>query len=208
MKVYRTTDPEFSAYGRKIEFEDTCEIIAEAKKISLPEVGSNYTASVESLEKLSVSKLICDRIYGELPIEVGICLGFSESLNALEWHNSSEINIAVTDFILLLGKLCDFKGGRYESENIKAFLVKKGEMIEVFADTMHFCPLNTEKSGFSCIVVLPKGTNIPLERETKEEYLFRKNKWLIAHVENRALLEKGVKGGIYGKNISFSDLNL
>ena len=41
--------------------------------------------------------------YGELPIQIGYCNGHNELLNAVEYHRSSEINLAATDAVLILG---------------------------------------------------------------------------------------------------------
>ena len=38
------------------------------------------------------------------------------------------------------------------------------------------------------------------ETETEEKLLFRKNKWIIAHVENETLINRGVIAGITGTN--------
>ena len=74
-------------------------------------------------------------------------------------------------------------------------------MVEIYSSTLHFCPCEVSKEGFGCIVILPKGTNLPLEEEEADPFLFRKNKWLIAHEENKDLIQKGVTPGITGTNI-------
>lgn len=202
MHIYRVTDSEFCDYGQVLDI-DTDEIVYEAGRISMPASGSVYTASQPEFENLKISSDIRDKYFGELATQTGYCYGHSNALNALEWHKCSEINIAVTDMILLLGDIRDVKKGRYDSANVKAFLVKKGEAIEVYATTLHFCPIETSPDGFGCVVVLPQGTNLPLDGESKDKLLFRKNKWLIAHEDNAALTEKGVFPGIYGENYKF-----
>ena len=91
-------------------------------------------------------------------------------------------------------------GNRYNSANVKAFLLKKGEAIEVYATTLHFCPLQVADSGFGCVVGLLEGTNTPLDTESDNKLIFRKNKWLIAHEDNKALTDRGAVAGIYGEN--------
>ncbi len=202
MHIYRVTDSEFCDYGQVLDI-DTDEIVDEAGRISMPASGSVYTASQPEFENLKIASDIRDKYFGELATQTGYCYGHSNALNAMEWHKCSEINIAVTDMILLLGKVQDVKDGRYDSADVKAFLVKKGEAIEVYATTLHFCPIETNADGFGCVVVLIKGTNLPLDGEPKDKLLFRKNKWLIAHEDNAALTEKGVFPGIYGENYKF-----
>ena len=41
--------------------------------------------------------------YGGLPIQIGYCNGNNKKLNVVEYHRSSELDIAVDDLILLLG---------------------------------------------------------------------------------------------------------
>lgn len=199
MKIYRVSDKEFMPYGRLINL-DTEEIISTAEKIPMPENGSVYTASEKVFEELEVTDTIREEYYAEMPVQVGYCCGHSDRLNAVEWHKCSEINIAVTDFILLLGKVEDVDNGKYNSENIKAFKVCKGEAIEVYSTTLHFCPIETNDDGFGCVVALLKGTNLPLEREHKDKIIFRKNKWILAHEENKELIDRGVVSGVYGPN--------
>ena len=199
MKFYSVTDPEFKAFGRVLDI-DVSELIATAEKIEMPAEGSIYNPSREEFEALPVMDTITRAIFGELPAQLGYCYGHSNMLNALEWHTCSEVNVAVTDMILLLGDVRDVENGHYDSAKVKAFKVKKGEAIEVYATTLHFCPIETSKDGFGCVVGLLKGTNIPLEEPTLDKLLFRKNKFLIAHEDNKALVDKGVFPGIYGEN--------
>jgi len=200
MKIYRVTDKEFETFGKVLDI-DTKEIIEVAEKTKMPDEGSCYVASYEEFEKLSVMQTIQNEYFGGMPTQLGYCYGHSNMLNALEWHKCSEINVAVTDLILLLGDVRDIEeGNKYNSDKVKAFKVLKGEAIEVYATTLHFCPIETAKSGFGCVVGLLKGTNTDLDFAPCDKLIFRKNKWIMAHVDNTALLNKGVVGGIYGIN--------
>ncbi len=192
--------PEFAEYGRVIEGMDVSEICETARKIEMPNEGSVYQASVESFEALYIAKQIEDTVFGTLPAQIGYCYGHSNMLNATEWHACSELNIAVTPLVLILGKRSDIKDGRLDSAHMKAFYVPEGTVIEVYATTLHFCPCEVSADGFGCVVGLSAGTNIPLDAPTSDKLLFRKNKWLLAHEDNSALIERGVVAGIYGEN--------
>ena len=51
------------------------------------------------------------------------------------------MNVAVTPLVLLLAKLDDVGAdGRLDSAKVKAFLLERGDVVEVYADTLHFCP--------------------------------------------------------------------
>ena len=200
LNLYRTSDAEFAEYGRVIKGIDTAEIVKTAQGIAMPETGSAYEASTPAFEALSIKNEIQDVCYGELPAQIGYCYGHSNFLNGWEWHTSSEVNVAVTDLVLILGKVGDIKNGKIDSSTAKAFYVEKGEIIEVYATSLHFCPCEVESSGFGCVVALPVGTNVPLEREAADKLLFRKNKWIFAHVDNDGLIARGVLPGITGEN--------
>ena len=121
----------------------------------------------------------------------------------MEYHRNSEINVAVTDIVLLLGCQQDIADDfTYETEKIEAFLVPAGTAIEVYATTLHYAPCHVQDSGFQCVVVLPRGTNTELTFETgktgEESLMTAKNKWLIAHKE--AGIE-GAFAGLVGENL-------
>ena len=113
---------------------------------------------------------------------------------------SSEINIAVTPLVLILGHIWDMENGKTDSSKFTAFYLPAGTAAEVYSTTLHFCPCEAGKDGFGCVVGLPLGTNTSLETEVSDPLLFRKNKWIVAHNDNKALIERGVLPGISGEN--------
>ena len=123
-----------------------------------------------------------------------------DTLSALEWHTSSEVNVAITPLVLMLAKRSDMVGNEIDSARVKAFYLPKGTVIECYATSLHFCPCQVTEDGFQMVVALPRGTNEPLLSPVDDPLLFRRNKWLISHVENQALLARGAVGGIYGTN--------
>lgn len=201
LPIYSVESEEFKRFGKVLHGFDTKEIVSVAKKIEPPENGSSYLASVDDFETLDIAydmEVLC---YGALPIQVGYCWGQNSNMNAMEWHAANEVNIAVTDLILILGHVWDLNGGRIDSSKFKVFYLPAGTVAEIYASSLHFCPCQVEKGGFGCVVALPQGTNTNLEEKTKDPLLFRKNKWIIAHEENCALIDRGVMPGITGENI-------
>lgn len=197
---YDIFSEEFSEYGRVIDDIGVSEIMAEAKAIPYPESGSAYLPSVKSFEATDAAKKVKEAIFGALDTQMGYCYGHNDRLNATEWHFSSELNIALTPLVLILGKRSDIKEGRIDSTKMKAFYVPKGAVIEVYATTLHFCPCQVSDSGFGCVVGLPLGTNTPLDAPVEDKLLFRKNKWLLAHEDNEVLIGRGAAAGICGEN--------
>ncbi len=197
---YSVEDAAFAPFGRVVRDFDASPILEAAKKIAVPAQGSAYVATEPTFEALETAAHIRDRFYGELPTQVGYCWGYNTMLNATEWHTGSEINIAVTPLVLLLGHLWDVKDGKIDASAFKAFYVPAGSVLEVYATSLHYCPCQVQDGGFGCVVALPAGTNTPMERPAEDRLLFQKNKWLIAHEGNGELIAKGVFGGISGIN--------
>ncbi len=200
LKIYRTTDKEFIPFGYVIKDINATAFIEAAKKADEVKEGSLYVAEADYFKDLDAAKDIEIKYFGELPAQAGYCYGYSNKLNAVEWHKSSEINVATTDLILFLGQVQDIVDRKIDSSKIKAFYVEKGEVIEVYATTLHFCPCQVSEEGFGAVVVLPKGTNVPLEGEYEDKLMFRKNKWILSHVDNEGLIARGVIPGVTGEN--------
>ncbi len=202
MKIQNVADASFRKYGKVLEGYDFTALLKEMKHTPVPE-DVVYVASVEELEALEIEKTLQDKAFGGLPIQIGYCNGHNKKLNAVEYHRNSEINVAVTDIVLLLGCQQDIADDfTYETEKIEAFLVPAGTAIEVYATTLHYAPCHVQDSGFQCVVVLPRGTNTELTFETgktgEESLMTAKNKWLIAHKE------AGIEGafvGLVGENL-------
>lgn len=199
LEFHCVCEKEFARYGCVLK-QDYSALIEEAKKLPYPETGSKYEPTVPSFEALPLRSMIKEELFGELEIQMGNCWGYNSYLNALEWHKNSEINVAATDLVLLLAKLDDIEDGKLDSAKVKAFFVPAGKAIEVYADTLHFCPCQTSDEGFNCVVVLPAGTNTNLDNKPEDKLLFRKNKWIFCHEDNEGLKAKGVVPAIYGEN--------
>ncbi len=199
--IHSVQDTAFARYGRVITDLDTTDILVAAAKKPMPVAGSAYEASTDNFECLPIAVQIADKCFGELPTQIGYCYGHNRLFNAWEWHTSSEINIATTDLVLILGDVRDMENNTIDASKAELFYLRKGEAVEVYATTLHFCPCEVEASGFGCVVALPKGTNLPLEKTAADPYLFCKNKWLIAHSDNAALIRRGAPSGISGENI-------
>lgn len=199
LKIYDVHDAAFRPFGRILDM-DTAEIVEVAKTIPMPAEGSVYVPAEEKFAALAISEEICDNCFGQMPTQMGYCYGHSNFLNAVEWHTSSEINVAVTPLILLLGRVQDIENRTLPSDKMTAFYVPAGTAIEVYATTLHFCPCEVQKEGFGCVVALPTGTNTDLAKPAKDKLLFRTNKWLLTHVDNAAHIAKGVVAGVTGEN--------
>ena len=158
IEIFSIKDKKFEKYGNVIEIE-TDEIVKACEKLIFPDIGSEYIASVNSLETLNMSEALRQIMFGGCDAQIGITHGHNNFMNGLEYHRSSEVNIAATPLVLILGLQYEMKGNEYDSSKVKAFYMEKGDAAEIYATTLHFCPCQVSDSGFSCVVVLPKNTN-------------------------------------------------
>lgn len=103
IKQISVMEPEFKKYGKVIGGYDLKEILQKMEETPCPD-DVVYVASVKELEDLKIAEELADGVYGQMPIQIGYCNGHNRKLNALEYHRDSEINIAVSDMVLLLAK--------------------------------------------------------------------------------------------------------
>jgi len=203
MVIKSVTDAAFRKYGRVISEIDFSELVAKMDETPLPDDVA-YEPSVEILENLAIKEKLQTVCFGELPIQVGYCNGHNHLLNAVEYHRSSEINVAATDAIFLLGLQQDITDDfTYDTAKIEAFQCPKGTAVEFYATTLHYAPCSVGDNGFKVSVVLPKDTNLPLDEKhagCEDALITAKNKWLIGHAEGG--LAAGTHIGLIGENIS------
>lgn len=200
LPIYSVEDEAFASYGRILPNVDTAAIVTAAARMENPESGASYVPHLEEFAQLPVAAELRDLYFGTLPTQIGYCWGHNQSLDATEWHTSSEVNIAVTPLVLLLAHRWEILDGKLDASAFKAFYLPAGTAVEVYATSLHFTPCQVSDGGFGCVVALPAGTNVPLEEKTADPLLFRQNKWLLCHEENQTLIGRGVVPGITGCN--------
>ena len=203
LPFYSVHDDAFRRFGRVIAFP-TQELTTLCKQtILMPESGGCYETDIPELENLDIFNKVRNTLRGEGSCQIGCCWGYNRKLNCLEYHRASEHNIAVSDFVLLLAAQQDMEGNELPEGKVNAFYVPKDTVLEIYATTLHFCPCQVNDDGFCCIVILPRGTNKPLEHvhvgDGEERLLWAKDKWLIAHKEAPAV-QRGAYPGLHGEN--------
>lgn len=207
IKIHSVKDKVFKTYGRIVQGYDFSNLIKYMEDYtSVPEKGNMYITSVEDMEKMGNLEEIRSNLYGDMPIQIGYCNGKNTTYNGFEYHKGSEINIAVTDFMLVLGHTWDIENNTYNVDQAEIFYVEKGTAIEMYQTTLHLSPCRVSDEGFKDIVILPKGTNTPLKDKKdqiseEDVLLLQTNKWVLAHPEREPLIRQGAHPGVVGKNI-------
>ncbi len=204
--VFSVFDEKFKTFGRVLSGYDFSALQKYMEeKTDIPESGNIYIASVPELEETELKEQLENVLYGAALIQIGYCNGKNTTYNGFEYHKCSEINVAVSDFMLVLGHVWDIKENTFDIKNASVFFVPKGTAIEMFQTTLHLSPCRTCDEGFRDIVVLLKGTNTPLEKkpafaDPEAKLLLQKNKWVIAHPEREPLIKQGAFPGVIGEN--------
>ena len=210
MKIYSVLDKEFAPYGKVLEgYDTTCLLKALDSETPQPE-GVDYIGSVAALESTCLFGVLQINAYGGMPIQIGYCNGSNTKLNCLEYHRDSELNIGLYDFVLLVAREDDIIDGKLDTSKVMAFKAAAGQVVEVYATTLHYAPCNATKDGkFKVAIVLPKGTNGPvpsIKPITFEDKTLRAcNKWLLAH-KDAAEASDGAYIGLTGENIDIADI--
>ena len=186
LSIFSVEDPEFAPYGRVLKGYECSTMISYAKShVDMPAKGTAYVRTDAGLEAVDEMKPLSATVYGGMPLQAGWCIGRNNKMNAMEFHKGNEINIAVTDLFLLLGKVEDIQDNRYDSKKITGFYAPQGCAVELYASTLHFAPINVGADPFISIVILPACTNTlfegPRPIRPGDELLFAVNKWMICH---------------------------
>jgi hypothetical protein len=205
MELKSVYDKAFKRYGTVLKDYDFTDLL-EAMKITPSPDEVEYAASVTWLEATETAKLLKDNFFGGMPIEVGYCNGHNWTLNALEYHRDSELNIAATDAVLLVGDVHDItEDFTYDTKLVEAFFLPAGTGVQLYSTTLHYAPCSYGTDAFQVAIVLPRGTNYNLSGKPlpqgEDQLLFAVNKWLMAHEE------AGIPGayiGLIGENLKVS----
>lgn len=206
VKILSVFDDEFMTYGRVIDGYDFSALVDYmVSKTEIPNTEGNiYVPSVDVMESTDVAKSVCKTFYGDMPIQIGYCNGRNQTYNGFEYHKGSEINIAVTDFMLVLGHTWQIEDNKFYVGDEQVFFVPKGTAIEMYQTTLHLSPCRVDDIGFMDIVILPKGTNTPLDEkeivDNESALLLQRNKWVLAHPEREPLIKQGAHPGLIGEN--------
>ncbi len=206
LTILSIDDPAFSKFGKILninKFKEATTYLENSTKV--PETKNLYIAHDELFEAALKDTSIYKDVFGGMELQYGYVNGNNSHLNALEYHKSSEINIAVTPMVLMLGHVDDIKSKLYNTIHLSTFYLPRNTAIELYPKTLHFSPCKVLDTGFICGVILPKGTNVDFVKsddyEQEENYfLFKTNKWLLAHEEYSGVTTAGARVGIIGKN--------
>lgn len=209
MKIYDVSDKKFAKYGKVLDGYEFDELFDNLKQTEVPKSGIEYVASNDSLENCAVADEFEKRGFGGMKIQIGYVNGVNTTLNCLEYHKSSEFNIAMNDVVLVLGNESAIADGKFDTNLCEVFFIPAGSGVELYGTTLHYAPFSIDENGYRVVCVLPRGTNdgkINFDcRNYEDKACFGVNKWLLAHGDAPEVSD-GAYVGLKGKNIKYTDL--
>lgn len=204
--IYEVDSLWFQQYGRVLPLNKALDAIFYLQNTTIPTSGNQYVAHDDKFVKALQNTSLFDDIFGYVPLQYGYVNGHNTKMNALEYHKSSEINIALDDIVLFVGHAKQIVEGQLNTSNTTAIFVPKNTIFELYPKVLHFSPCATTSKGFRCGVILPRGTNLDLVVAPMEKSLFKTNKWLLAHEEAATLIDQGAQIGLQGANLEIQTI--
>jgi len=204
LDIKEVSHDNFSKYGELVTNYDFSEALGWLNSESpIPDEGNCYVTGEAALEKLPLKGQLESEFWGGMPCQIGYCNGRNTMLNGLEYHRCSELLVAGTDLLLFLAQRQDMTDHMISSDKIQSFYLSKGDAVELYATTLHYVPSRVSEDWFRTLIILPVGTNLPLDKASGG-VLRSRNKWFIAHKDAKAQRARGAVVGITGENFSLS----
>jgi hypothetical protein len=202
-RIHTVFEDQFKGYGRVCSLVDSSGLLGWAKStIDVPRSGTRYVPSLTVLEHREEIQRLGRCVYGRLPFQAGTCAGNNSQLTGVEYHQGSETVVAVSDCVMLLGRVQDIVHLSYDGSATEAFFIPSGTAVELFSTTLHYTPCQATPEGFLVLILLLEGTNAPLEagHRTSDDHplLTKVNKFLMVHASQREKIESGIRPGLRG----------
>jgi hypothetical protein len=210
VSIRSVNHPAFARYGRVLDRFDASEMIARAKEILPGSEEIVYEPSVPALEEPSaLNTAIATQVYGGMDVQVGWCYGRNLQMAGLEYHKGIEVNVCLTETLLLVGDQRDIAYAdepTYDTRLVEGFYAPAGCVVEFHPWNLHFAPIHVAEGGsFATLVYLPRRTNTDIafevERVGEAKLLFAVNKWLLVHPDAADLIGQGAYPGLVGDDI-------
>lgn len=205
LKIQLIHEMSFRRYGRLLPKDAYQSAIDFLATTDIPKSNNRYIAHDPTFAAAVATTIPASDVFGSVAIQYGYVNGHNTMLQALEYHKSSEINVALTPMIVIVGLAQDIIDNQYDSSQVEIFYVPAMTVIEFHPLVLHFSPCKVLEEGFVCGVLLPFGTNTEFvkakwNQTAEDQLLFKTNKWLLAHVDNQGLIEQGAFPGLTGVN--------
>ncbi len=182
MGNYDILSAELRPYGKVIGNVDVKDMLEIGKDIEITD-AVYYERDFDKFHNCASFEYFKNMSFGGMDIQVGYCVGRNADVDTMEYHTCSEVNIAVHDMLITIGKVQDVENGSIASDKLDTFFVPAGTVVELYATTLHYSPAKANDNGYCSIVVLPNGTNADFsenyKKVAKDDMLIAVNKWVL-----------------------------
>lgn len=206
-----TVDEEiFSRYARLVSSPAFEGIASYIDRTTVVPERNTYVADIPELHTRENDDALC-AFYGGLVPQIGYCNGPNFSMNGSEYHKGPELTIAITDCLMwwmLPEDLVDFD--HVDSSKAEVFYIPRGCAFLLKPEILHLAPCKVDQSGYKTVIILPMGTNMPIDPQLKaaikangdpeSKILHMSNKYMITHKDWEPLVSQGVHIGLLGEN--------
>lgn len=212
-QILSINDPRFAQFGLVYSQYDLTEIEQwMGQNVRVDPQDNQYVPSNPALESLAMIQQIGRDVFAGMPIEAGECTGQTSDFSAIEYHQGSEVNVILTDVVMVLGKRDSLeKTGQFNPrQEGLLFYIPAGTVVEFYSDTLHYSPIKVWSTGFKMIVMLLAGTNQPFEQSlnTTNQRIVKQNKFQLVHASRTDKIKQGIQVGVVGELIRLNPLKI
>lgn len=210
LAIHTVDEPLFRRYARLVESPVFAEVAAYIDRTTTVPERNTYVADVPELHTPETDAAL-SAFYGGLVPQIGWCNGPNFSMNGSEYHKGPELTIAITDCLMwwmLPEDLVDFD--HVDSSKAEVFYIPQGCAFLLKPEILHLAPCKVDSRGYKTVIILPMGTNRPIDPELKasikangdpeSKILHMSNKYMITHKDWQPLVSQGVHIGLLGEN--------
>ena len=210
LAIHTVDEPLFRRYARLVESPVFAEVAAYIDRTTTVPERNTYVADVPELHTPETDAAL-SAFYGGLVPQIGWCNGPNFSMNGSEYHKGPELTIAITDCLMwwmLPEDLVDFD--HVDSSKAEVFYIPQGCAFLLKPEILHLAPCKVDNRGYKTVIILPMGTNRPIDPELKatikangdpeSKILHMSNKYMITHKDWQPLVSQGVHIGLLGEN--------
>ncbi|WP_367370321.1 DUF4867 family protein [Latilactobacillus curvatus] len=210
-QILTVDDPSFRQFGVYYPQYDLTTI--KQAMASIPVKDQNvYVTSNPQLEAIPMMQAIGRDVFAGMAIEAGECTGHTSDFSAIEYHQGSEVNITLTDVVMVLGKRADLEPNKQFDpyQDAKLFYIPAGQVVEFYSDTLHYSPIQVTAAGFKVIVMLLAGSNEPFTQPlvTDNHRIVKQNKFQLVHASRTDKIEQGIQVGVTGELIKIKSISI
>ena len=169
MNILSIQDAAFAPFGRAVSGVPLDALLSALEGLPLPDAGMAYQPREERLHALTGFEPFGERLFADLPYQLGWCAGANHQADCLVRHGGSAFIAGLSDFALTVSP-------RWVVSP-QTFRIPARTLVEIYGDTLRSAPLGTD---FRVLALLPYATNTAFSPSgAMDETLYARNTWRV-----------------------------